>query len=103
MEEVVLNTAENDVRDLPFERQILQQTEFLGFYARYLCRDRGEAEDLAQEVMLKALQHHDQFERGTNLKAWLRTIMRNTHLLRSRKRWREMDCSPETAERVLVS
>jgi RNA polymerase sigma-70 factor (ECF subfamily) len=85
-----------------FEEQVLLQTEFLGFYARYLCRDRAEAEDLVQEVVLRALQHRHQFESGTNLKAWLRTIMRNTHLLRNRRRWREADLNPEVAERRLM-
>jgi RNA polymerase sigma-70 factor (ECF subfamily) len=85
-----------------FEAQVLLQAQFLSFYARYLCRDRLEAEDLVQDVVLKALQHRDQFEPGTNLKAWLRTIMRNTHLLKNRRRWREGDYDPERAERRLV-
>jgi RNA polymerase sigma-70 factor (ECF subfamily) len=86
-----------------FEQQVLAQRPFLHFYARYLCRERTEAEDLVQEVLLKALQHQDQFHPGTNLKAWLRVIMRNTHLLRSRRRWREVDYDPERAENRLVS
>jgi RNA polymerase sigma-70 factor (ECF subfamily) len=86
-----------------FEGQVLLQAQFLRFYARYLCRDRLAAEDLVQDVILKALQHRDQFEPGTNLKAWLRAIMRNTHVLRNRRRWREVDYDPEGAERKLVS
>jgi len=85
-----------------FEGQVLLQAELLGVYARYLCRDRAEAEDLVQEVMLRALQHRHQFEPGTNIKAWLRAIMRNTHLLRNRRRWREADYDPEVAERRLL-
>ena len=85
-----------------FEEQVLLQAEVLGAYARYLCRDRGEAEDLVQEVILRALQHRHQFEPGSNLKAWLRAIMRNTHLLRNRRRWREADYNPEVAERRLL-
>jgi RNA polymerase sigma-70 factor (ECF subfamily) len=86
-----------------FEEQVLLHGQFLRFYARYLCRNPLEAEDLVQDVILKALQHRKQFEPGTNLKAWLRTIMRNTHILRSRRRWREADYDPERAERKLVS
>ena len=85
-----------------FEGQVLLQAEVLGAYARYLCRDRGEAEDLVQEVILRALQHRHQFEPGSNLRAWLRAIMRNTHLLRNRRRWREADYNPEVAERRLA-
>lgn len=86
-----------------FEAQVLLHSQVLGFYARHLCRDRGEAEDLLQEVILKALQYRRQFTPGTNLKAWLRTIMRNTYLLRNRRKWRDAPYNSETAERVLVS
>lgn len=100
---VSLSRSGRDSENSTFESQILLQSDFLAFYARYLCRNRAEAEDLAQEVVLRALQHQHQFEPGTNLKAWLRAIMRNTHLLRSRRRWREGTYSPELAERTLVS
>ena len=86
-----------------FESEVLHQAQFLRFYARYLCRDRQEAEDLVQDVVLKALQHQSQFQPGSNLKAWLRAIMRNTHILKNRRRWREAEYDPERAERKLVS
>ncbi|AKQ45992.1 RNA polymerase sigma factor [Rufibacter radiotolerans] len=45
-----------------------------------LTRDSDDAKDLVQETLLKALVNKDKFKVGTNLKAWLYTIMRNTFI-----------------------
>ena len=45
-----------------------------------LTRDADDAKDLVQETLLKALVNRDKFRVGTNLKAWLYTIMRNTFI-----------------------
>jgi len=47
-------------------------------------------EDFAQQAMLKAWEHRDQFVPGTNLKAWLFTILRNTIVSHHRRYWREL-------------
>ena len=49
-------------------------------YARWQVRDGGEAEDLVQETLAKALRAFDSFEHGTNFKAWIFRILRNTFL-----------------------
>lgn len=49
-------------------------------YARSLSGDQSRADDLTQETLLRALDKLHQFQPGTNLLAWLFTIMRNTHL-----------------------
>jgi len=48
--------------------------------AMKLTRDADDAKDLVQETLLKALNNRDKFKAGTNLKAWLYTIMRNTFI-----------------------
>jgi RNA polymerase sigma-70 factor (ECF subfamily) len=48
-------------------------------FARRLTHNRSAAEDLVQETMLRALNHADQFEPGTNLAAWLSVILRNCY------------------------
>jgi RNA polymerase sigma-70 factor (ECF subfamily) len=46
-------------------------------FARFMCREREAADDLVQNTILQALDKQGQFEAGTNVKAWLFTIMRN--------------------------
>lgn len=48
--------------------------------ARWLTSDAGEAEDLVQECLLKALRGYAGFEPGTNFRAWIYRILRNTWL-----------------------
>lgn len=48
--------------------------------ARWLTRDVNEAEDLVQETFLKALRGFASFEQGSNFKAWIFRILRNTYL-----------------------
>src|SRR3954447_12471458 len=56
--------------------------------ARILVGDANDADDLAQETMLKAFRSLHQFQSGTDLKRWLTTILRNTRIdrLRSTRR-----------------
>jgi RNA polymerase sigma-70 factor, ECF subfamily len=59
--------------------------ELRGF-ARFLVRDRVEADDLVQEAVVRALAAFDQFQPGTNLKSWLFTILRNAFFEQARRR-----------------
>ena len=49
-------------------------------FAHWLTRDRNEAEDLVQETYLKALKGFASFQMGTNFRAWMYRILRNTFL-----------------------
>ena len=66
-------------------------THLDGLYnlARWLVRDPAEAEDLVQETYLRALRGVHQFQAGTNLRAWLFQILRNTFFTQHRRRNRE--------------
>lgn len=52
--------------------------------AQFLCRNRATGEDLAQETLLKAFRAIDRLEAGSNVRAWLHSILRNTWLDRLR-------------------
>lgn len=60
-------------------------------FAKSLCGNADQADDLVQETLLKAWKNRDSFIAGTNLKAWLFTILRNTFLSDRRKRRNEVE------------
>lgn len=85
-----------------FEAEALASLDGLYRTARRLTRSAVDAEDLVQDTYLKALRAADQFEPGTNLKAWLFTILHNSARNRVRDRARAaMTVDSETVERVI--
>jgi len=72
-----------------FEEVALVHLDLLYRTALRLTHDRVEADDLVQETWLRALRHFDQFDPGSNCRAWLVTILRNAFLNRLRRRGRE--------------
>lgn len=60
-------------------------------FARSLCGNRDRADDLVQETITRALANRDKFQPGTNLNAWLVTILRNHFYSEGRKRRREVE------------
>lgn len=60
-------------------------------FARSLCGNADRADDLVQETLVKAWQNRASFAEGSNLKAWLFTILRNTFLSERRKRKYEVE------------
>jgi RNA polymerase sigma-70 factor, ECF subfamily len=63
-----------------FSELALPLFESLYNFAHWLARDRSEAEDLVQETYAKALKGFSSFELGTNFRAWMFRILRNTWL-----------------------
>jgi len=63
-----------------FEELALPLFESLYNFARWLTRDQEEAEDLVQETYRKALKGFPSFQSGTNFRAWMYRILRNTFL-----------------------
>lgn len=69
-------------------RDIAESLGILRNFASRLTNNSAAADDLVQETALRALVHADQFQVGTNLAAWLRTIMRNLHIRESQRNLR---------------
>jgi RNA polymerase sigma-70 factor (ECF subfamily) len=68
---------------------LVEEIPSLRAFAASLSRNMSEADDLVQETLLKAIKSADSFKEGTNLRAWLFTILRNTFYSTYRKRKRE--------------
>lgn len=71
-----------------FRDQLVEQLPHLRAFARMLSRNPAMADDLVQETVLRALCNVDKFEPGTNMKAWLCTILRNQFYNEMRSRAR---------------
>jgi RNA polymerase sigma factor (sigma-70 family) len=65
---------------IEFTNQVQKLSYSLKPVAMNLTRDLDDAKDLIQETLLKALTNKEKFKAGTNLKAWLYTIMRNSFI-----------------------
>ncbi len=74
-----------------FEKEAIPHMDALFNFALRLTGDSDEADDLVQETYLKAFRFFDKFERGTNCKAWLFRIMKNTFINSYRKSAKEPD------------
>lgn len=72
-----------------FEADLADLMPFLRVFARSLSGRQELAEDLAQETLAKAWQSRRTFTPGTNLKAWLFTILRNEFYSYLRRAWRQ--------------
>ena len=76
--------------DADLRREITILLPDLRGFARFLVRDRAMADDVVQDTVVRALAALHQFEPGTNLKAWLFTILRNQFYEQARRRKREV-------------
>jgi RNA polymerase sigma-70 factor (ECF subfamily) len=85
----------------PFVQEALSYVDSLYGTALRLTRRAADAEDLVQDTYLKAFRASNQFQRGTNLKAWLFTILHNTFRNIKRHDGRSpVDVNSETVEQA---
>jgi RNA polymerase sigma-70 factor (ECF subfamily) len=71
--------------------ELLASVRSLRAFAVSLCGQPDRADDLVQETLVKAWSNIDSFQEGTNLQAWLFTILRNHYYSEIRKRRREVE------------
>ncbi len=62
---------------IEFNQTLVTNTEYLTPFAMKLTRDMEKAKDLIQDTLYRALANREKFNEGTNIKAWMYTIMRN--------------------------
>jgi RNA polymerase sigma-70 factor (ECF subfamily) len=86
-----------------FKRELLATLPSLRAFAVSLTGKHDKADDLVQDTVMKAWAKQDSFELGTNIKAWLFTILRNEFYSQMRKRGREVqDTDGVFTERLSV-
>jgi|GEM_PF-1988765 len=78
-----------------FESEVLSNYSSLRAFAISLCRNAERADDLTQETVLRALDAHKSFQPGSNMPAWLFTILRNLFRSQYRKSRHETAWKPE--------
>lgn len=75
-----MDVSERGAVSQSFEELALPLLDRLYNFAHWLTQDRSEAEDLVQETFAKALKGYSSFQPGTNFRAWMYRILRNTFL-----------------------
>lgn len=86
-----------------FKAELIDLLPSLRAFARSLAHNPAQADDLVQDTLVKALANVERFEPGTNLRAWLFTILRNHYYSQLRKAKREVeDAEGRMAARLSV-
>jgi len=83
-----------------FEREMIAQLPGLRAFSRSLCGRQGIADDMVQNALVNAWRARERFEPGSNMKAWLFTIVRNEFYSHARRAWRETHYDAAQSEAV---
>lgn len=86
-----------------FEDQLIATIPHLRAFARSLCHDVTQADDLTQEALVKAWKARASFQAGTSIKAWTFMILRNHYYSEKRRSWRTVPLDMESAENMLLA
>ncbi|WP_312166275.1 sigma-70 family RNA polymerase sigma factor [Phenylobacterium sp.] len=76
--------------DTEWRNEVVAMIPALRAFAWSLSHNGSDADDLVQDTLIKAWSNRDKFEAGTNLRAWLFTILRNTYYTQIIRRRREV-------------
>ena len=87
--------------DLPqpsqqFLDELVKHDKFILDCCLRLCKDKNDAQDLRQDVYMKALRFCDGYQEGTNMKGWLVSISKNTYINRFKKKGKSVEVSVES-------
>lgn len=88
---------------IEFNNMLVSNADFLKPFAINLTRDTEAAKDLYQETLYKALANQDKYNVGTNIKAWLFTIMRNIFINDYRRKTKQRTIFDNTPNEFLIN
>lgn len=83
-----------------FQAELVSLMPILRAFSRGLCRRHDLADDLVQETLMKAWRSRASFQTGTNLKAWLFTILRNCYYSHGRRSGREISWDNDVGDQI---
>lgn len=89
--------------NLEFNEMLLTNADFLKPFAINLTRDTEAANDLYQDTLYKALANQEKYNAGTNIKAWLFTIMRNIFINNYRRKTKQKVIFDNTPNDYLIN
>ena len=89
MEETSRKTYSHKEKETIFDQEFLPHIDSMYNFAYRLTFDEDDAKDLVQDTYLKAYRFIESFERGTNAKAWLFRILKNSFINDFRKKSKE--------------
>ena len=93
----------NYMSTIEFNQLLVNNAEFLKPFAITLTRDSEAAQDLYQETLYRALANKDKYNVGTNIKAWLYTIMRNIFINNYRRKAKQNTIFDNTPNEFLLN
>ncbi|MCO6381825.1 MAG: RNA polymerase sigma factor [Vannielia sp.] len=85
-----MNSPSDEQNKVDPREEIVEHLPAMRAFAMSLARNSAQADDLVQDSVVKAWSNFDKFKPGTNLRAWLFTILRNTFYSARRKSGREV-------------
>jgi len=88
---------------LEFNNLLISNADFLKPFANNLTKDSETAKDLFQETLYKALANQEKYNVGTNIKAWLFTIMRNIFINDYRRKAKQLTIFDNTSNDFLLN
>jgi RNA polymerase sigma-70 factor (ECF subfamily) len=86
-----------------FDQMIINNADFLKPFAITLTRDHEKAQDLYQETLFRALANREKYSVGTNIKAWMYTIMRNIFINNYRRKAKQNTIFDSTPNDYLLN
>src|ERR1700688_3472758 len=96
------SSSQDDRQSAGFEELAMPLFDSLYNFAAWLVHNKSNAEDLVQETYLKALRNFASFQPGTNFRAWMFRILKNTFLSSSSTLDRRMTVEIDSEEEVPV-
>ncbi|WP_336515206.1 RNA polymerase sigma factor [Pollutibacter soli] len=88
---------------LEFNHMLIKNADFLKPFAITLTKDQETAKDLMQETLYRALANKEKYSVGTNVRAWLYTIMRNIFINNYRRKAKQNTIFDSTPNEFLIN